>query len=196
MKTGPLNSTHPHPGGNDCGTDSARRPSTVIDTIGLTFVQAATRVAELIKEHDGLDDREDEEADEVRAALYASWQDLQRVILAAEPQTLDDAVAVIDRLLCERSGMPAGSSPLHAQAIERVRAVIQRARNAESSAIEAAAFGDTIAAFAGEAEADLCAPSAPTVSMIEAGAAAAGIAPDEARAAYVAMTKAFRKEAA
>ncbi|TWA76876.1 hypothetical protein FBZ83_11717 [Azospirillum brasilense] len=58
------------------------------------------------------------------------------------------------------------------------------------------AFADTITAFQGEAEKALSLPTAPTVNMLEAGAAAAGIDIQQARAIYAAMADAYKKEAA
>lgn len=61
---------------------------------------------------------------------------------------------------------------------------------------ETDAFTDTISAFQDEAEKALCLPTAPTVDMLEAGAAAAGINIEQARAIYAAMADAYKKEAA
>ncbi|CAO3372920.1 hypothetical protein [Azospirillum argentinense] len=57
-------------------------------------------------------------------------------------------------------------------------------------------FADTISAFQGEAEKALSLPAAPTVDMLEAGAAAAGIDIEQARAIYAAMAEAYKKDAA
>ncbi|CAO3453804.1 hypothetical protein [Azospirillum argentinense] len=57
-------------------------------------------------------------------------------------------------------------------------------------------FSDTLLAFQDEAEKALCLPTAPTVDMLEAGAAAAGIDIEQARAIYAAMADAYKKEAA
>ncbi|MBP2311872.1 hypothetical protein [Azospirillum soli] len=57
-------------------------------------------------------------------------------------------------------------------------------------------FADTIAAFEAEAAQALSLPSTPTLAMVEAGAAAAGIDIEQARAIYAAMAEAYKKEAA
>lgn len=57
-------------------------------------------------------------------------------------------------------------------------------------------FVDAISAFQGEAKKALCLPTVPTGNMLEAGAAAAGIDIEQARAIYSAMADANKKEAA
>lgn len=58
------------------------------------------------------------------------------------------------------------------------------------------AFADAIAAFDAAADAPLCIPQAPTSAMMEAGAVAAGISPEQFSSAYAAAVDAYRKERA
>lgn len=61
---------------------------------------------------------------------------------------------------------------------------------------DAVPFGVAVEAFEGAAEQALCMPTAPTLAMLEAGAAVGGIDLEQARAIYAAMAVAFAKEVA
>lgn len=85
------------------------------------------------------------------------------------------------------------SMPLYRNSLERYLAEVDTAMNEGQ---QPDAFSDTISAFQGEAEKVLSLPTAPTMNMLEAGAAAAGIDIEQARAIYAAMADAYKKEAA
>ncbi|MGY0791836.1 hypothetical protein ACW7BJ_20915 [Azospirillum argentinense] len=258
--------------------------STMIPGIGRTFTEAAQQIADLARE-----------------GLYHKFEPLEDTLLAAQPVTPLDVLAVLDRLLCPEIGL-VGEGHRHAPALQRVRdaldtllagpetgdrgqlladvrrwlelegdstpegaaasATLARqiaayqgdptvgmaakalllwaghsegfdaelgklrrppavavATNEESAllfglvhdalrampelraimtgpASETESFSAGVGAFDGAAARALCMPTAPTLAMIEAGAAAGGIDPEQARAIYAAMAVAFAKEAA
>ncbi|CAO3445674.1 hypothetical protein [Azospirillum argentinense] len=182
--------------GTICDGLGALPESTTLTPIGITFAAAAERADDLIRQQRDLEDRDDDEAESLRSTLYAECSRLHRSILKGDPQTLDDAVAVLDRLTCPTIGLSSGLSGLEVDAIEKVRAVICAAKASEAATLEAVAFNDTITAFDGAAEQALNMPATPTLGMLDAGAVAGGIGREQARAVYSAMAGAFANEAA
>ncbi|WP_188261998.1 hypothetical protein [Azospirillum tabaci] len=77
--------------------------STMIPSIGLTFAGAAQRIADL-----------------ARDGLHHEYAPLEDKMLAAQPVTPLDVLAVLDRLLCPEIGL-AGEGHRHAPALQRVR---------------------------------------------------------------------------
>ncbi|MFC5359065.1 hypothetical protein [Azospirillum himalayense] len=93
--------------------------STMIPGIGLTFTEATARTAALIDAQNNLKGSESPDANAERARLSAEWSDLLCTILTAEPATLADAVAVLDRLLCPHTGI--GGTEIEVEALTRLR---------------------------------------------------------------------------
>ncbi len=77
-------------------------PSTIVPTLGIPFREAATRIATLVKEQDGLPDTP--EADARSDELTEQWEVLGRAVLGSIPRTPADSVAVIDTALCPAIG--------------------------------------------------------------------------------------------
>ncbi|NUB13042.1 hypothetical protein GAY28_10140 [Azospirillum brasilense] len=80
--------------------------STMIPGIGLTFTEAAQQIADL-----------------ARDGLHHEYAPLEDGMLAAQPITPLDALAVLDRLLCPEIGLT-GEGHRHAPALQRVRDVL------------------------------------------------------------------------
>ncbi|MGY0711251.1 hypothetical protein [Azospirillum argentinense] len=77
--------------------------STMIPGICLTFTEAAQQIADLARE-----------------GLYHKFEPLEDALLAAQPVTPLDVLAVIDRMLCPEIGL-VGEGHRHAPALQRVR---------------------------------------------------------------------------
>ncbi|TWA90675.1 hypothetical protein FBY14_104179 [Azospirillum brasilense] len=139
------------------------------------------------------------------------WDEKGKVegrIVASTPRTAA-GIAVILRVLYDHSGgKPEACGPTEnsdwmvkalwtaIQACERLGATRSARKSTPDSGQQPDGFADAISAFQGEAEKALSLPTAPTVNMLEAGAAAAGIDIEQARAIYAAMAEAYKKEAA
>ena len=89
-------------GGRD-GKATGGTVSTMIPTIGLTFTDAARQIADLARE-----------------GLHHEFAPLEDAMLAAQPVTPLDVLAVLDRLLCPEIGL-VGEGHRHAPALQRVR---------------------------------------------------------------------------
>ncbi len=114
--------------------------STVIPALGMTFAEASVRVRELLQAHSAVRG-EDDESRRIRDELYDEWDRIGCAVLATPPQTLADALAVLDRLLCPETGMPAGTSGMEVEALTRLRSFLATlvpapAQNAASPVFE------------------------------------------------------------
>ncbi|WP_188261964.1 hypothetical protein [Azospirillum tabaci] len=98
--------------------------STIIPGIGRTFTDAAARAAALIEAQNNLQGSEHPDAEAERALLSGEWGKLVFAILTAEPATLADAVAVLDRLLCPHTGI--GGTDIEVEALTRLRGLLAR----------------------------------------------------------------------
>ncbi|NUB25104.1 hypothetical protein [Azospirillum brasilense] len=106
------------------GKSAGGSGSTMIPSIGLTFAGATSRAAALIDAQIKLKGSENPDANAERARLSAEWSDLLCTILTAEPATLADAVAVLDRLLCPHTGI--GGTDIEVEALTRLRDLLAR----------------------------------------------------------------------
>ncbi|MCW2244745.1 hypothetical protein M2352_000336 [Azospirillum fermentarium] len=93
-----------------------------------------------------------------------------------------------------------GTSNAHCWVLGQVRNAITSLNNQWEKLFEMVnahrdPFAEAVAGFEAEAPAMLALPVTPSLSMVEAGAAAAGINPDTARAVYAAMAQAGRTAA-
>ncbi|QCN95861.1 hypothetical protein D3093_11655 [Azospirillum argentinense] len=170
-----------------------RATSTVIPSLGLTFRDAVDRCLNLIAQQNSTPT--DTEEGEARAdAIAVQWIRLADKLLSAVPVNMADGAAIADLLLDDCAGLPnAGVHGAKLVAFSHLRDLLARQGVPAS---ETESFSAGVAAFDGAAAKALCMPTAPTLAMIEAGAAAGGIDPEQARAIYAAMAAAFVKEAA
>ena len=99
---------------------------------------------------------------------------------------------MLDRLLCPSVGLPiAGVPQRDLDAIDRVRLLAAKIL-ADAVQDPSGDFAATVALFAAAGPELLTIPQAPTDSMVEAGAAAAGISTEAFRSGYVSAITAFK----
>lgn len=167
--------------------------ASVIPSLGMTFTEAADRVRELVYEGDNVpNDPDGERCDE----LHAEWSPIRDTILTSQPRTDADVLAKLDILLHPSIGLATGMiCAAEFQAVQQIREVIAAGLGGLQAANDAAdAFGDTVAAIAGEAFAPLAIPQTPTDAMVAAGAAAAGVTPEQFAAGFAAAVEAYALE--
>ncbi len=96
--------------------------STVIPSLGITFTEAEAKAHEQIGAWLGFNAAvNDEEGQAYEDALRVEMEGTIAAILAAEPQTPQDALIVLDRLLCPKVGIPSYKS--HGEYDEELAAV-------------------------------------------------------------------------
>lgn len=110
-------------GRQDKGRGSPR--SSLIPSLGLTFVEAATKAKEL---SDAFNAVSSEAPDHVerRSSIDAEVNQIEMTLLSTQPHTPIDAIAVLDILLDPEFGLPTGSmsSGLEVGALAQVRAFL------------------------------------------------------------------------
>jgi hypothetical protein len=96
--------------------------STLIPSIGMTFVEAADRVRDLVHEGDTVpNDPDGERCDE----LHAEWSPIRDTILTSQPQTDADVLAVLEILLHPSIGLATGCpAAKEVRAIQLIREAI------------------------------------------------------------------------
>jgi len=190
--------------------------STTIPSLGMTFAEAAAKAAKLAERHDTLRG-EDDITEDLRDELYTQLRAIRRAILAAEPKTFADVVALLDRLLCVHDGLPTDSADDDdLKALHVIRAllagmagdgdvldtqpevVVESGLLAGMQAVTPAVdpLADIVEEFAAEAPAHAAPPELPTIEMVDAATTAAGITPDQFRTAYGAAITVYLKERA
>ncbi len=95
-------------------------PSSIIPALGMTFTEAAERARELLRACSAIEG-EDSGSETRRNELSDEWNRIGCAVLTTPPQTLADGLAVLDRLLCPETGMPAGTSGMEVEALTRLR---------------------------------------------------------------------------
>ncbi|CAO3446570.1 hypothetical protein [Azospirillum argentinense] len=162
--------------------------STVIQALGMTFAEAAERAKRLLTEQDAQYDAggylssEGEDARDERRQITGA-------LLEARPQTVDDALAVLDRLLCPTTGLgiPGELLKEHLTALQNLRCFLLSLKT------DSKPLDDVIGDFGAEAVEVLALPVSLPEEVIDAAVQATGCTKDGVRAGFAAIVNTYQR---